>query len=77
MWAEWKAGQELRGVERSPGGRPEKNPTQAGWSFSAVIKNYDLPKTTAYRWITMSFASREEVERRASCRHRTESSRVS
>lgn len=63
LWSEWQAGHQLRTVERSQGGRPEKNQCQTGTSFSGLIDQYKLAKTTAYRWISMSFAPREAVEK--------------
>ncbi len=64
LWAEWKAGQELRDSERGQGQRHDltlsQPETKSG--FYALIDSHGLDKNTAYRWITMSFVSREEVE---------------
>ena len=64
MWAEWRAGQELREAEREQGKRGDLTSSQAATKsgFYALIDSHNLKKDTAYRWITMSFASREEVE---------------
>ena len=58
LWAEWRAGQELKAAERSAGpgrGHTEKI-SQPGNCFMPMLKNLNLAKTTAYRWITVSFA---------------------
>ena len=59
LWAEWKAGQELRDSERGQGQRHDLTLSQAETKsgFYALIKGHDLNKNTAYRWITMSYPS--------------------
>lgn len=69
LWAEWAAGQELKDAERQKVSGPgrghvgDKTISQAGNSFLSLLNEHDLKKTTAYRWITMSYASREEIEK--------------
>ena len=59
LWAEWKAGQELRDSERGQGQRHDltlsQPETKSG--FYALIDSHGLDKNTAYRWITISFGS--------------------
>ena len=64
-WAEWKAGQELREAEREQGKRHDLTSSQPGnksAGFLTLLGDHKLKKDTAYRWITMSYATREEVE---------------
>ena len=59
--AAWQAGHTLRAAQRSGGpgrGHTEKM-SRVGTGFYALIDGHNLAKTTAYRWITMSFAPRE------------------
>ena len=65
LWAEWRAGQALREVERSSGpgrGHTEKV-SQGETGFYALLDSHKLDKNTAYRWITMSHAPREAAEK--------------
>ena len=58
LWAEWQAGHQLKAAERSGGpgrGHTEKI-SQPGNSFLPLLEDHKLAQTTAYRWITMSFA---------------------
>lgn len=48
--AERKAGRLLLGVERSDAGRPTKNSHHRGGNFARVLRDLDLPDTTARRW---------------------------
>lgn len=47
--AERKAGRLLLGVERSDAGRPAKNTHHRGGNFARVLRDLDLPDTTARR----------------------------
>ncbi len=68
LWAGWRAGQELNAMDRKKVSGPgrghlgDKTNSHGATSFYSKLKKLKLAKTTAYRWITMSFASREEVE---------------
>lgn len=70
LWAEWRAGHQLRAAERSKGtagpGRGhigEKTSSHNDTGFSNLLDQHALNRNTAYRWITMSFAPREAVEK--------------
>lgn len=63
VWAEWRAGHKLRTVERGQRGPKVSSQSANNSGFLAQINKHQLKKDTAYRWITMSFAPRETVEK--------------
>ena len=48
--AERRAGELLREIERSTGGRPSKNAGRAGPGFRAALRQADITASTAKRW---------------------------
>jgi len=58
LWAEWRAGQLLREVERH---RPSFQPGTITNSLIHTLEIHKLKKSTAYRWMTMSWAAHADV----------------
>jgi ParB family chromosome partitioning protein len=61
--AERRAGELLAEMERSNGGRPDKNSYQPGTSFKEVIDDAGIAKMTAYRWQSIFALPIESFER--------------
>src|SRR4051812_5066916 len=63
--AEWQGGKLLREIERSDGGRPKENSSDAQMSFSSyqtALRDAGLKHDTAHRWQVMSFVSGPQLE---------------
>jgi hypothetical protein len=50
-------------VQRSSGGRPEKNSSHDGTSYQRTLKNNQLARSTASRWQQLAAIPEEEFER--------------
>ena len=64
LWSEWRAGHQLKYVEREQGARTDLtlSDSRTKLGFRNTINGYGLKHDTAYRWIAMSFAPRASVE---------------
>jgi len=71
LWAEWQAGHQLRTAGRGKRGpKVNSQPAKQLTGFLSLIESHDLKKDNAYRWIAMSFAPRETVEKSTAKRAR-------
>jgi N6-adenosine-specific RNA methylase IME4 len=61
--AERRLGEMLKEIERSEGGRPEKNSFHHGTSYQQVLKENEIGRTTAHRWQLESSMPEETFER--------------
>lgn len=67
-WAQWRGGHQLRAAERSdavagPGRGHKETVSHTKTGFYALLDHHKLNKNTAYRWIAMSYAPRDVVEK--------------
>ena len=58
----WKGGAMLRRVERSLGGRPEKNSSQPATSYQETLTAAGLARDTAHRWQAISHIPEDRLE---------------
>ena len=62
MRAERKCGELLAKVERTDGGRPFKNSSNAGTSYQQVLNDNKLPRATAGRYQQLAAMPEEHFE---------------
>lgn len=62
LWAEWKAGHELRRAHGGAGGRPKNRSQGEQFSIRSLTREHGITDSVAFKWIDMSYAPRDVFE---------------